>query len=257
MHAVYLACLFGGLVATVLFAALGAVGGAGHAAGHLHAGAGHALPHGHAGTPHGQALPGHGAHASAHGSTPARGAASQAMALPGWLSFTVGFTLSWVNPLTIAAAALWFGGAGLVAEGVLPGAMLGVTLAVAVVAALLGAALVRALMAALVRSSTPPLHDGAVGAIGVINAPIRLDAVGEVIYTLEGLRRSAPARSVDGRPMPRGVDVVIVRRERGIAWVAPLDPLAALDHDASTGLVESQNPTGSTDLSPPRVTGSP
>jgi membrane protein implicated in regulation of membrane protease activity len=259
MHAVYLACLFGGLVATVLLAALGAVGGASHAAGHLHAGPSHALPHGHAATPaHGQMLPGHGAQASsAHGASPAHGAALQMAALPGWLSLAAGFTLSWVNPLTIAAAALWFGGAGLIVEGALPGAMLVVPLVIAVAAALLGAALVRALMAALVRSSTPPLHDGADGALGVINAPIRLDAAGEVVYTLEGLRRSAPARSVDGQPMPRGTNVVILRRERGIALVAPLDPLATLDPAVPAGSGAPQNTTAGTDLSPPSGRGSP
>jgi membrane protein implicated in regulation of membrane protease activity len=173
-----------------------------------------------------------------------------AAALPGWLTLTAGVTLSWVNPLTVAAAALWFGGAGLVAAGVLSGALAGAVVPVAVVAGLLGAALVRALMSALEQSSTPPLHDGAAGALGVVNAPIRLDAAGEVVFTLEGLRRSAPARSVDGRPLPRGTSVVILRRERGIAWVTPLDPLAALGQEGGAGSPEPANQTGG-DLSPP------
>ena len=224
MHAVYLACLFGGLVATVLFAALGGL--AGHGAGHLHTGhsqaghlpagptSGHALPAhvavgGHAGTA------GHGA-AHAHGSVP-----DQATALPGWLSATFGWTLSWLSPLTLAAAALWFGGGGLLTESVLPAGL----------AAVLGAMLVRGVMAAFMRASTPPLRADAVGALGTLSAPIRADALGEVISTLEGLRRSAAARSVDGVPLPRGAGVVIVRRERGIAWVEAIDPLLALGQD--------------------------
>ncbi len=230
MHAVYLACLIGGLVATVLFAALGALGGAGHGAGHLHAGPGHLAHGGHA----------HGTHQGPSGPDSA--------ALSGWFSATLGFAASWLSPLTLAAAALWFGGAGLVAEGVLAGPM-ALALIVAVAAAVLGAALVRSLMGALVRASTPPLRQGAAGAVGTINAPIRLDAAGEVLYTLEGLRRSAPARTLDGRPLPRGTQVVIVRREQGMAWVTPLDPLTALSGVPAM----PENAADGSDLSPPPV----
>jgi len=142
--------------------------------------------------------------------------------------------MSWLSPLTVAAAALWFGGIGLVAEGLLPSRLFAVTIVVAIVAALLGAALVRAVMTAFTRASVTPLHANADGALGTLSAPIRLDAAGEVIYTLEGLRRSAAARSLDGAPLPRGAHVVIVRRERGIAWVTPLDPLAALGEPLSS-----------------------
>src|SRR5919197_1800602 len=228
MHAVFVACLFGGFVATVLLAALGALG-AGHAhAGHLTTSGtphGHALgahgPHGHtlgAHGPHGQAIKGSGLHS-----------ATWMPAVPHQLAVALGWTLSWLSPLTLAAGALWFGGAGLLAEGLLPAAASAVAVLLAVVAAVLGAALVRVAMAAFMRASTPPLRGDAVGAVGTLSAPIRVDAPGEVIYTLEGLRCSAAARSVDGTPLPRGTNVVIVRRERGIAWVEPLDPLAALN----------------------------
>ena len=250
MHAVYLACLVGGAVATVLFAALGAFGGAaGHGAGHLHADAGHAGAHLHAASAHGQslstgtpgpahALPAAGAHAhvaahaqagqaGAHGHAAhaQSGGAAQPATASSWLAVASGWTLSWLSPLTLAAAALWFGGAGLVAESTLRGA----ALPLAVAAAIVGAALVRALMGAFVRASVAPLQQGAVGALGTVNAAIRPDAAGEVIYTLEGLRRGTAARSLDGGPIPRGTEVIIVRRERGMAWVTPLDPLDALE----------------------------
>ncbi len=250
MHAVYLACFFGGLVATVLFAAVGALGG--HGAGHLHAG-----PGGHTGSGHlsssaagsGQlpspphaghgvashASAGHTGHAAASRGV-AHAAGGPASALPGWLATAFGWTLSWLSPLTLAAAALWFGGAGLLAENVLAGGLVAVILAIA--AALGGAALVRAAMSAFLRAGTAPLHADAVGALGTINAPIRADAAGEVIYTLEGLRRSAAARSIDGRALPRGTAVVIVRRERGIAWVEPLDPLAGVGQVAAPAVHE-------------------
>jgi hypothetical protein len=73
------------------------------------------------------------------------------------------------------------------------------------------------------------LTASAVGAVGVLNARIQPGVVGEVVYDLEGLHRSAPARSEDGSPISRGADVVIVRYERGIAYVSALDPLSAID----------------------------
>ena len=243
MHAVFVACLFGGFVATVLLAALGALG-AGHA-GHAHAHAGHlttsGTPHGHvpgAHSPHGQTVKGPGLHG-----------ATQMPAVPQQLAVALGWTLSWLSPLTLAAGALWFGGAGLLAEGLLSAAASTVAVLLAVVAAVLGAALVRAAMAAFVRASTPPLHGDAAGAMGTLSAPIRVDAPGEVIYTLEGLRCSAAARSVDGTPLPRGTTVVIVRREQGIAWVEPLDPLAALNQQSAPARASDRTQHG--DLSPP------
>ena len=243
MHAVFVACLFGGFVATVLLAALGALG-AGHA-GHAHAHAGHlttsGTPHGHvpgAHSPHGQTVKGPGLHG-----------ATQMPAVPQQLAVALGWTLSWLSPLTLAAGALWFGGAGLLVEGLLPAAASALVVLLAVIAAVLGAALVRAAMAAFVRASTPPLHGAAVGAVGTLSAPIRVDAPGEVIYTLEGLRCSAAARSVDGTPLPRGTTVVIVRREQGIAWVEPLDPLAALNQQSAPARASDRTQHG--DLSPP------
>ena len=243
MHAVFVACLFGGFVATVLLAALGALG-AGHA-GHAHAHTGHlttsGTPHGHAlraHAPHGQAVKGPGLHG-----------ATRVPAVPHQVAVTLGWTLSWLSPLTLAAGALWFGGAGLLAEGLLPAAASRVAVLLAVVAAVLGAAFVRAAMAAFVRASTSPLQGSAVGTVGTLSAPIRDDAPGEVIYTLEGLRCSAAARSVDGTPLPRGTTVVIVRREQGIAWVEPLDPLAALNQPSAPARAPDR--TQQSDLSPP------
>jgi membrane protein implicated in regulation of membrane protease activity len=252
MHAVFVACLFGGFVATVLLAALGALG-AGHAhAGHLTTSGtphSHALgahgPHG----PHGHVLGAHGPHGQPVKGPGLHGATGRLPVVPHRLAVTFGWTLSWLSPLTLAAGALWFGGAGLLAEGLVPAASGTVAVPLAVVAAVLGAALVRAAMAAFVRASTPPLRGDAVGAVGTLSAPIRVDAPGEVIYTLEGLRCSAAARSVDGTPLPRGTNVVIVRRERGIAWVEPLDPLAALNQQSATARAPDRTQHG--DRSPP------
>nr|BBH95325.1 hypothetical protein KTA_35240 [Thermogemmatispora argillosa] len=58
------------------------------------------------------------------------------------------------------------------------------------------------------------------GLIGKVSLPIRQNSVGEVIYVSPGgLRKSVPARSVDGRPIERGQEVIILNYERGIAEV--------------------------------------
>lgn len=229
MHAVYLTCLFGGALATAVFVLLGAIGGAGHGhvghAGHAHAGHAHA-GHAHGSAPHSghQATAHHGTHASGN-----VGAAEAQETSPvhvsgvhgvGTLHTFGGWLLGFLSPLTLAAAALWFGAGGLIGEQLAIAAIV-----VAVVAAILGVMFVRVVTDAFVRASVDPLSLTAEGAIGTVNAAIRARGTGEVIYTLEGLQRSSAARTADGRALPRGASVVIVRRERGVAYVEPLDPL--------------------------------
>jgi membrane protein implicated in regulation of membrane protease activity len=98
-------------------------------------------------------------------------------------------------------------------------------LPLALVAAVVGAFLLRSLMDAFIRSSSAPLSLSGEGAIATVNATIHPNSAGEVGYTLEGLHRSAIARSEDGIEIPRGTQVVITRRDGGIAWVEPIDPL--------------------------------
>jgi hypothetical protein len=52
---------------------------------------------------------------------------------------------------------------------------------------------------------------------------IREKGTGEVIFVLGGVRRSAGARSEDGKPIEKGKEVVIERYEEGIAYVKPWD----------------------------------
>ena len=58
-------------------------------------------------------------------------------------------------------------------------------------AAVLGTALMHTAMAAFVRASTPPLQGDVTGAVGTLSAPLRVDALDEVLSTLQGLRSSA------------------------------------------------------------------
>jgi hypothetical protein len=75
-----------------------------------------------------------------------------------------------------------------------------------------------------------------------VTVPIRAGGTGEIVYSQEGTRRSAGARSDSGAPIPRGSEVVVTRYDRGIAYVRLWEELAgvgasapAADASAETG----------------------
>jgi hypothetical protein len=45
------------------------------------------------------------------------------------------------------------------------------------------------------------------------------DGIGEIIFSQTGARRASAARSDDGHAIERGVEVVVIRYERGVAYV--------------------------------------
>jgi hypothetical protein len=58
-----------------------------------------------------------------------------------------------------------------------------------------------------------------------------------LIYSQEGVRRVTGARSDDGAAIPKGVEVVVTRYEKGIAYVRRFEDLTG----ASTGEFEQQS----------------
>src|SRR5215218_2986748 len=59
------------------------------------------------------------------------------------------------------------------------------------------------------------------GVIGRVSSTVRADGTGEITYVLNGVRQVSAARTLDGLALPRGTEVVILRREHGIAFVEP------------------------------------
>ncbi len=55
---------------------------------------------------------------------------------------------------------------------------------------------------------------------------MRENGTGEMIFSQDGVRRAASARSEDGRPIAKGVEVVVTRYERGIAYVRPWEEIS-------------------------------
>ena len=136
-------------------------------------------------------------------------------------SFKGGAHISWFNASTIMAFLAWFGGTGyLLTRHSHLWALL--SLSVSMVAGLFAGWVVFRFMVKLVQVDDLPMTSDerrVEGALGTISMPIRESGTGEIIFAVGGTRRCAGARSGDGKPIEKGVEVVIERYDKGIAYV--------------------------------------
>jgi membrane protein implicated in regulation of membrane protease activity len=137
---------------------------------------------------------------------------------------------SWFNLATIAAFLAWFGGTGYLLEHYY-GVWFALALGISIVSGIGAAAVVFWFVAKVLIEREAPLDPAdyeMVGVLGKLSTPIRAGGTGEVIYSQEGTRRVAGARSEDGAAIPKGTEVVVTRYEKGIAYVRSWDEFAAL-----------------------------
>jgi hypothetical protein len=133
--------------------------------------------------------------------------------------------ISPVNFQTIVAFVMGFGGVGYVLT----------QRALAVPIALAGAAaggytiawLIYRFLKLLVRGETPMPSTSYVGLAGRLTLGIRAGegATGEMVYSRHGTRMVCTARSARGEEIAKGDEVVVLRYEKGIAYVEPLRAL--------------------------------
>jgi membrane protein implicated in regulation of membrane protease activity len=141
-----------------------------------------------------------------------------------------GGELPWFNFGTLAAFLAWFGGTGYLLQHYYS-VWYVITLGVATLSGIGAASVVfwflaRVLMAR--EASLDPADYEMVGVLGKLSIPIREGGTGELIYSQEGTRRVAGARSETGTPIAKGSEVIVTRYEKGIAYVRPWeDPLDA------------------------------
>jgi membrane protein implicated in regulation of membrane protease activity len=201
MDTFYLICFGVGLVLSVAFF----LGGFAHLhPGHLHSGHS-ALAH------HGTGAHSSGAHGGSRG-------------------------LSAVNGFTLTAFLCWFGGAGYLLHRysifVAP-----LVLLLSVVSGVFGAALLWAILFKVLLPRERVLNSEdteMTGVLAKVSDSIRSNGgIGEILFLQTGARRSSAARSDDGRTIERGTEVVVIRYERGIAYVRPW---AELEGDPLNGL---------------------
>ena len=134
-----------------------------------------------------------------------------------------GVDLSWFNFGTIAAFLAWFGGTGYLLQHYY-GVWFVVTLGVATLSGIGAAAVVFWFLAKVLMAREAALDPGdydMTGVLGHLSIPIRPGGTGELIYSQEGTRRVTGARSEDGKPLPKGAEVMVTRYEKGIAYVRP------------------------------------
>lgn len=179
----------------------------GHGGG-AHVGVGHGI--GHAGVGHSSA-PGH-ATASTSAGTVAKGAAH---------SHARGGSVSPLNPPTLAAFLAWFGGTGYLLTRY-SALWVGFELMLSIAVGLVGGAIVflflsKVLMAA--DEEMDPADYEMVGVLGRLSSSIREGGTGELIYSQAGTRRVCGARSEDGGAIVKGMEVVVTRYDKGIAYV--------------------------------------
>jgi membrane protein implicated in regulation of membrane protease activity len=140
--------------------------------------------------------------------------------------------LPWFNFGTIAGFLAWFGGTGYLLQHVY-GVWFVAAFGIAVVSGLGGASVVFWFVAKVLMGREAPLDPAdydMVGVLGHLSIPIRQGGTGELIYSQEGVRRVAGARSDDGAAIPKGAEVLVTRYDKGIAYVRPwVDPAAELE----------------------------
>lgn len=71
-----------------------------------------------------------------------------------------------------------------------------------------------------------PLDYDMVGVLGRVSSSIRSGGTGEILYSRDGARAAASARSENGEVIERGVEVVVTRYEKGVAYVRTWDSIA-------------------------------
>ena len=165
------------------------------------------LPHfhghiGHVPSVHGPAAGGHAP--ATHGAGGARGA-----------------SISPFNPPSIAAFLAWFGGTGYLLTR-FSAIWVGFGLMLSVVAGIIGGGIIFLFLSKFLLAHEEyldPADFEMVGVLGKLSMPIREGGTGELIYSQMGTRRVCGARSEDGSSIPKGTDVVVMRYEKGIAYV--------------------------------------
>lgn len=126
-----------------------------------------------------------------------------------------------INFQSIVAFLMGFGGVGYVLSR-LPGMMaLVLVLPLAAAGGLFTGWLLLKWLRFLKRGERPMGPTSYVGIVGKLTAAIRPGGTGELIYAHHGTRMVLTVRSASGESIERGEEVVVLRYEKGVAYVQP------------------------------------
>lgn len=133
-----------------------------------------------------------------------------------------------INGFTLVIFLCWFGGAGYLLERY-GGFVVPMVLLLSTVAGIAGASVLFWFMAHVLAPHEHALtaeETATIGMVGRVSGTIRDHGTGEILFSQNGARRFAAARSENGLPIPRDTEVVVMRYEQGIAWVRRWDEVA-------------------------------
>jgi hypothetical protein len=212
---VFIACFLAGLLFVLISALLGNTGhGSGHIAHGMHISPAHAIAHSGSALSHGT----HIAHAGqTHGS-------QSATASTGNNIFAS--ILANVSPLSIALFLLGFGFCGYTLHNTallaLPFVLILAGISGFVIAGLL-LLMINRLFGHIVEPVAQDVTDRT-GLLGRVSITVPENGLGEIIYlSPAGMRKSIPARSIDGRKIERDQEVVVTNYQGGIAEIDTWD----------------------------------
>jgi hypothetical protein len=124
----------------------------------------------------------------------------------------------------------WFGGVGYILRESL-GLSAFIVVPLAVLSGLTGGAIMFVLLARVLwPMMSKPMSDeefSLPGTMARVVSSIRDGGVGEIVYSKQGVRFTAGAKSEDNEAISKGAEVVIVRYEHGLAYVMDVADLRA------------------------------
>lgn len=136
--------------------------------------------------------------------------------------------VSLINYGTVTAFMTWFGGIGFLLTTYSNVVVL-LTVGIAVAGGVVGAGAIFLFMAKVLAPDQIPMDPSDYylpGALGRVTVTIPPSGTGEMVYTQGGSRKTAAARGAEGQGINKGTEVVVLRYERGIAYVRPWEQVA-------------------------------
>jgi membrane protein implicated in regulation of membrane protease activity len=139
-----------------------------------------------------------------------------------------GTAVSPFNFSTLTAFLAWFGGIGYLLTK-FSDLWLWFAFLFALVGGVIGGGIVFLFLVKVLLAHDQPM-DAAdydmIGVLGHLTSAIRESGIGEMSFSQAGVRRSAAARSEDGKAIPKGAEVMVTRYDKGIAYVRVWDDLS-------------------------------
>lgn len=143
-------------------------------------------------------------------------------------------SISPFNFVTFTAFLAWFGGTGFLLTRY-AGVWFLMGLGIAISSGLAGGGIVSLFLTKVLTSeeeNMDPADYEMVGVLGRTSISIREGGTGEIIYSQAGTRRTCGARSEDGTAIAKGVEVVVTRYDKGIAYVRLWEEISGEDGSA-------------------------